>query len=47
MKTSTIPVYANSVVYRNIALSVYKIDYILGCLEYKVTPSIALLSHAT
>ena len=34
MKTANIPVYGNIAVYLNIALSVYKIDYALRCLEY-------------
>ena len=34
MKTVNITVYGNIAVYRNIALSVYKIDYTLRCLEY-------------
>ena len=34
MKTTKIPVYGNMAVYGNIALSVYKTDYKLRCLEY-------------
>jgi len=34
MKTANIRMYGNIAVYANIALSVYKIDYTLRCLEY-------------
>jgi len=34
MKTAKITVYGHIAVYGNIALSVYKIDYTLRCLEY-------------
>jgi len=39
MKTDKIPVFENLAVHRNIAMSVYKIDYTLRCLEYNCSVS--------
>jgi len=49
MKTAKIPVYENIAVYETNALSVYKVDYTLRCLEYICSVSSPLrrqrLSH--
>jgi len=45
MKTADIPVYGNIAVYETIALSVYKIDYTLKCLEYICSVSSPLRRH--
>jgi len=42
MKTTKILVYVNIAVYGNIALSVYKIDFTLRCLEYMLNFMIKL-----
>jgi len=45
MKTAKIPVYIHIVVYGNIALSVYKIDYTLIWLEHICSVSSSLRCH--
>jgi len=47
MKTANIPVNGNITVYGTIAMSVYKVDYSLRCLEYICSVSAPLrpLNH--